>query len=96
MKLDPSLGQRIRREYAANLVSPFPLDDVRKLPFPDFESLVLFHGWLEIYLSTIAGYASSADQLNRRTRIELTEAQKRMSQSFFEKHTSLLIYRDAI
>lgn len=49
-----------------------------------------------MYLSCIAGYASSADRLGRRPRAELIETKRNLSQSFFEKYHSLTVYRDAI
>lgn len=93
---DLTLGQRIKRQFHDELMSPFPLEDVRKLRSLDPGNYVLLHGQLEMYLSFIAGYASSADRLGRRSRAELIEGRKRLSQSFFERYPSLAVYRAAI
>jgi hypothetical protein len=91
-----NLAQQIKQQFEAECRFPFPLDDVRRLRSRDAANLGLFHGQLEMYLSYIAGYASSADRLGRRPRAELIEARKNLSQSFFEKYRSLAVYRDAI
>jgi len=91
-----TLAHMIKQQFEEDCLSPFPLEDVKKLRSRDPENLALFHGQLEMYLSSIAGYASSADRLGRRPRAELAQAREYLSQSFFEKYTSLTVYRDAI
>ena len=89
-------GLKIKQRFEAECRSPFPLGDVKKLRACDPEKVELFHGHLEQYLSYIAGYASSADRLERRPRAELVKATEYLSQSFFERYGSLAIYKDAI
>src|SRR5258708_4408617 len=91
-----SLAQRIKQQFEEDRKSPFPLEDVRNLRLGDSENPDLFQGQLELYLSTIAGYASRIDRLGRRPRIELVNAKQQLSQSFFEKYSSLIVCRDAI
>jgi hypothetical protein len=91
-----NLAQKIKQQFEAECLSPFPLDDVHKLRSRDAENLALLHSQLEMYLSYIAGYASSADRLERRPRAELVKARQYLSRSFFEKHSSLAAYGDVI
>ncbi len=91
-----TLAQTIKQQFEEECLSPFPLEDVKKLRSRDPENLALFHGQLEVYLSSVAGYASSADRLGRRPRAELVQAREYLSRSFFEKYTSLTVYREAI
>jgi hypothetical protein len=92
----PTLAQRIEQQYKNELLHPFPLTDVRKLKSIDPDKWRVLHGELDVYFAYIAGYASSATRLTRRPRAELLEATVTLSQSFFEKHKSLAVYRDAI
>jgi len=91
-----TLAHAIKQRFDADRQFPFPLEDVKKLRSLDPENLTLFHGQLEMYLSLIAGYASSADRLGRRPRAELLKARGSLGRSFFEKYGSLMVYRDAI
>src|SRR5262249_25690259 len=75
---------------------PFPRNDLRKLKSIDPDKWSALHGELDLYLAYIAGYASSADRLQRRPRAELIEARRYLSESFFEKHPSLAVYRGVI
>src|SRR5436309_679878 len=93
---DENIAQKIKKQFEAECRLPFPLGDVRKLRLRDAKNLTLLHGQLEMYLSYIAGYASSADRLERRPRAELVDAREYLSQSFFEKFGSLTTYRDVI
>ena len=92
---EQNLAREIRQQFEDDC-APFPSEDVRKLGSISGGDILLFHGQLEMHLSTIAGYASRADRLGRRPRAELIEAGKYLSQSFFEKYPSLAVYRDAI
>lgn len=89
-------GIKIKNRFEAECRSPFPLGDVAKLRMCDPKNIELFHGHLEQYLSYIAGYASSADRLARRPRAELMKATEYLSQSFFDRYSSLAIYKNAI
>src|SRR5437773_5099705 len=91
-----TLAQMIKQQYKQDCQTPFPLEDVRKLRSRDSENYVLLHGQLELYFSYIAGYASSADRLDRRSKAELIEAKNYLSQSFFERYPVLAGYREAI
>ena len=93
---DSTLAQRIQRQFEQDCRGPFPLDDVRKVCSSDPEDLPVFHGQLEIFLSSIAGYASRADRLGRRPRAEILEARRKLSQPFFEKHKHLKKFQGAI
>ena len=91
-----ALAQQIKERFNREFRHPFPTEDVEKLRLVDSKNLEQLHGELDLYFSFIAGYASSADRLARRSRAELITTRKYLSQSFFEKHGSLIVYRDAI
>src|SRR5437588_2821910 len=91
-----NLAQKIKHQFETECRLPFPLGDIRKLRARDAKNLTLLHARLEMYLSYIAGYASSTDRLGRRPRTELVRARENLSQSFFEKFSSLTAYRDAV
>jgi hypothetical protein len=93
---DPNLAQTIKQQFDSEFTHPFPTAEVGKLRSVDSKNLGQLHGELDLYFSSIAGYASSADRLARRPRAELIEARKKLSHSFFERHRSLIVYRDAI
>jgi len=93
---DPTLARAIKEQFKSEFMHPFPIADVGKLRSVDSKNLGQFHGELDLYFSLIAGYASDADRLGRRSQTELIEARKKLSQSFFEKYRSLAGYRDAI
>ena len=89
------LARRVLERFESGRHSRFPTADINKLALdPDHTSLL--HGRVEMYLSGIAGYAASADRLNRRSRAELSKASRFLSQSFFEKYPDYADYRAKI
>src|SRR5215472_13116256 len=96
MTQDVTLGQKIKRQFETECRGPFPTAEIARLRSRDPNNLDLFHGQLEMYLSYIAGYASSADRLDRRPRTELVESKRQLSLSFFEKYPLHYVYRDGI
>jgi hypothetical protein len=81
-----SAARRILERWRTRLRSPFPTADINKLIPDDVEARGLLHGRIDIYLSGIAGYASSADSLMRRPDKELRAARQFLSQAFFDKY----------
>ena len=76
---------RVLERYKTRMHAPFPTADINKL-FPDDDAATnLLHARLEMYLSGIAGYASTADRLARRSREDLKAARLFLLQSFFER-----------
>src|SRR5579872_171801 len=96
MTIDEKLARQIEQEYRNDFISPFPLDDVRKLKTIDPYNWQSLHGGLDMYFAYIAGYASSALRLGRRPLPEIAEARKYLSQSFFERYDSLAPYSHGI
>src|SRR5947209_18842195 len=94
--IESSLAQKIRQKYEENFNHPFPLDDLLKLKRLDPFNWNRLHGELDLYFSTVAGYAYRADRLWRSSKKKLLEAKFCLAQSFFEKHPSLSIYENAI
>ena len=93
---DPTTGRKVKEVFENEFLHAFPLEDVAKLGTVDPNSWDLLHGNLDVYFSSIAGYASSADRLSHRSKAELVQAREYLSRSFFERHASLVMYRDAI
>jgi hypothetical protein len=94
---DQSSGaRRIVERYNTRLRCAFPIADINKLIPDEGEARSLFHGRIEMFLSGIAGYASSADRLNRRPEPDLRAARLFLSQPFFEKYREYADYRARI
>jgi len=72
--------------YGAQLRSAFPTADINKLISDDGKARSLLHLRIELYLSGIAGYASSADRLWRRPEQDLRAARQFLAQPFFDKY----------
>ena len=89
------LAQRIQERSEGRRHSRFPTADINKLTSNDDERNRL-HGSLEMYLSGIAGYASGADRLSRRSQSELEAARLFLSRPFFEKHQEYAHYRSKV
>jgi len=90
-----SAAERIVQRYGTRSRTPFPTAEITKL-VPQIAERRLFHGRLEMFLSSIAGYASSANRLKRRPVEELRAAKEFMSQPFLEKYTEYGPYRTKI
>ena|SRR5438552_1926284 len=93
---ESDLAQKIEQQFRDEFIYPFPLDDVLKLKLVDPRNWNYLHGFLDLYFADIAGYAYQASRLDRRPKAKLLEAKEYLSKPFFEKHSSLAIYRDAI
>ena len=79
-------AQRIKRRYQERAKSAFPTADIKALVADDRSAFSLLHGRIEMFLSGVAGYASSADRLGRRPVEELQKAGEFLSQSFFDRY----------
>lgn len=79
-------AQRIKRRYQERARSAFPTADIKALVADDRSAFSLLHGRIEMFLSGVAGYASSADRLGRRPVEELQKAGEFLSQSFFDRY----------
>lgn len=79
-------AQRIKRRYQERAKSAFPTADIKALVADDGSAFSLLHGRIEMFLSGVAGYASSADRLARRPVEELQKAEEFLSQSFFDRY----------
>ena len=87
--------QKILSRYEARPRSGFPTADINSLTSdPDVRSRL--HGRIELYLSGIAGYASGADRLSRRSQPELQAARQFLSQSFFDRYEEYAVFRERI
>lgn len=75
--------------------SRFPTAGINRLT-SDVDERSLLHGRIEMYLSGVAGYASSADRLSRRSQGELEVARQFLSRPIFEKHQEYAHYRSKI
>jgi hypothetical protein len=93
---DSDLARRIEEQFRDGCGRPFPLGDVLKLKSLDPQHWDYLHGLLDLYFADVAGYACRARRLERRPREQLLEARSYLMQSFFEKHPSLAVYRNAI
>lgn len=82
--------------YRAQFHSAFPTADIYKVIPNDADARSLLHMCIDLYLSGIAGYSSSADRLNRRTEQELRIARQFLSKPFFEKYQECAPYRAKI
>lgn len=91
-----SAVHRIMKRYNSRLRSAFPTADINKVIPNDAEARRLLHGRIEMYLSGIAGYASSADRLKRRPEQDLRTARQFLSRSFFDKYQEYAPYRAKI
>ncbi len=79
-------GLRIKRRYQERAKSAFPTADIKALVADDRSAFSLLHGRIEMFLSGVAGYASSADRLGRRPVEELQKAGEFLSKSFFDRY----------
>jgi hypothetical protein len=89
------ITQRVKARYQGRIRTGFPTADIRKLAGDD-QVLALLHGRLEMYLSGIAGYASSAERLGRRTEDDLQKARQFLSQPFFDRYPEYATLRAKI
>src|SRR5262249_3742329 len=96
MAIEGKLAKQIEQDYRNDFVSPFPLDDLRKLKTIDPRNWQSLQGGLDMYFAYVAGYASSALRLDRRPLSEIAETRKYLSQSFFERYDFLAPYARAI
>ena len=87
--------QRIMERSEGRLHSRFPTADINRLT-SDADERGRLHGRIEIYLNGIAGYASNADRLSRRSQGELEVARQFLSRPFFEKYQEYGHYRSKI
>lgn len=81
-----SPARRIKERFDVRVRAGFPTADIKKLIPGDANAISLLHGRIEMYLSGIAGYASSADRLGRRPEQDLQNARLFLSQTFFDKY----------
>ncbi len=79
-------AQKIKRRYQEREKAAFPTADIKTLVADDRSAFSLLHGRIEMFLSGVAGYASSADRLGRRSADELQKAREFLSQSFFDRY----------
>src|SRR5678815_2981074 len=94
---DPStFAQQIRKRFEARTRARFPGPDIKKLIPNDESALALLHGRIEMFVSGIAGYASSADRLEKRPKKELQAALDLLSKSFFDRHQEYAGLRKAV
>jgi len=84
--MNQTIADRIIQRYRTCSRSPFPTDEIAKVVPNDAETRSLFHARVELFLSGIAGYASSADRLKRRGSEALQKARVFLSEGFFEKY----------
>jgi len=79
-------AQKVESQYRNEFKHPFPYGDCRKLHKlkPQFSDG--FIPDLDLYLSFIAGYSSSATGLDQRPLDEIRNAIPRLKKSFFETH----------
>ena len=80
------IGQKVKARFQERIRTGFPTADIKKLTPGDDQALSLLHGRIEMYLSGIAGYASSADRLGRRPENDLQKARQFLSKPFFGRY----------
>jgi len=73
-------------ERFRNRLSPFPGQDIMALIPHDRELRIDFHTYVDLYFGEIAGCASSADRLDRRSTAVLEKARNILAKSFFERY----------
>jgi hypothetical protein len=91
-----SPARRIKDRYDVRVRAGFPTADIKKLIPDDAEAMSLLHGRIDLYLSGIAGYASSADRLGRRPEQDLRTARLFLSKTFFDKYQEYAPFKGRI
>lgn len=91
-----TLAQTIKQRYLERSGATFPTTDIKTLVSDDRSAFSLLHGRIEMFLSAVAGYASSADRLGRRSADELQKAREFLSQSFFDRYPEYGTLREKV
>ena len=89
-------GEEIEAIYKASLCGPFPYADCRVIAGIEGLSTEDLIPELDSYLSTLAGYSSSASRLLLRTAPELNQARVLLSKTFFDRFPQLRRYERLI
>jgi hypothetical protein len=83
----------ITQRYKTRPPTPFPNREIRLLVPNDEEEFQLLHFQILMFLADVAGYASSASRLHRRTEPDLLKAREFLSKSFYERYPQYARYR---
>ena len=80
------LAKQIESKYKAEMLRPFPQEDIHSLRSVDPVEWDLFWTYWLLFQADVAGYASSASRFLRKTRDENEHTCKGLRRSFFEAY----------
>jgi hypothetical protein len=91
------LAETIEESYRADLRHPFPYADCRSLlQLSDHGAFAMLIPDLDLFCSTVYGWASSARQLLDGSRERAGRARRDLAASFFEKHATYVPLREQV
>jgi len=88
--------EEIEQTYELQMMRAFPYEDCRYLKKACSVSTDAFSADLNCYWSDIAGFASSATRLTRRSQLQILRGKESLAKDFFEHHPEHIVLRKAI